>query len=60
MRVLVVAKEGGYGDWAAYVGAVPGENHRTEWPEVSINGSKLSEELVRLLFPDFGDLSYRS
>jgi len=60
VRVLVVAKEGGCGDWAAYIGAVPGVNHRAEWPEVASNGSKLSEEFARLLFPDFDDLSYRS
>ena len=59
-RVIVVAKEGGCADWAAYIGAVPGFNHDKEWYEVASNGSKVSEEMAKLLFPDFDDLVYRS
>lgn len=59
MRVLVVAREGGIRDWAAYIGAVPGEDHDLEWEEVARHGSKLSEELARVLFPSFRRLRYR-
>ena len=58
--VLVVAVEGHNHDWAAYIKAVPGENHDEEWMEVYHHGGKLSEEVANLLFPSFGeDLNYR-
>ena len=58
--VLVVAVQGGHGgDWAAYVKAVPGENHDREWEEVYHHGGKLPENVAKLLFPGFKDLEYR-
>ncbi|GAG81689.1 unnamed protein product [marine sediment metagenome] len=59
-KVLVVAKEGHAGDWAAYIGAVPGYSHDAEWREVASDGSKLPESVARILFPAFEDLVYRS
>jgi hypothetical protein len=41
------------GDWAAYIGAVAGKNHEEEWEEVRDNGSKLSHDIARILFPHF-------
>ena len=58
-RVLVVAVEGYAHDWAAYIGAVPGENHDEEAEEVTRHGSKLPRELAEFLFPHFKDLHYR-
>jgi len=59
-RVIAVAVEGHQGDWAAYIGAVPGENHQEEWKEVEKHGSKLRRELAELLFPSFRmELRYR-
>ena len=31
IRVIAVAKEGFVHDWAAYIGAVEGNNHEEEW-----------------------------
>ena len=58
-RVIVVAVEGHVGDWAAYIGAVEGENHEKEWLEVEEYGSKLPREVAEVLFPSFKDLHYR-
>jgi len=58
-KVLVVAKEGGIGDWAAYIGAVPGLNHTFEWQRVRDNGTKLPQKVAEILFPDFKDLNWR-
>lgn len=57
-RVIVVAVEGAV-DWAAYIGAVPGENHDEEWFDVRDHGTKLRREVAKLLFPNFRDLRYR-
>lgn len=59
VRVLVVALEGGEGDWAAYIGAVKGENHEYEWRDVADSGSKLPRNVAEVLFPDFKDLEWR-
>ncbi len=52
-KVIVVAIEGAVKDWAAYIGAVPGDNHDKEWFDVAKHGTKLPEKVARLLFPDF-------
>ena len=59
IRVLVVAVEGYDEDWSAYIGAVRGDSHRKEWEGVKAHGSKLPENVARLLFPGFRDLGYR-
>lgn len=46
-KVMVVAVEGHAGDWAAYIGAVEGEDHEEEWKEVADHGSKLPRELAK-------------
>jgi len=58
-KVLAVASEGYAGDWAAYIGAVRGDNFDRESQEVLEHGSKLRESVAKLLFPDFRDLDYR-
>jgi hypothetical protein len=58
-KVLVVAKEGAVRDWAAYIGAVPGEDHELEWHLVLRDGSKLPREVAEILFPRFCDLTWR-
>ncbi len=53
-KVLVVAKQGGRGDdWAAYIDAVPGLDHKHEWREVALSGTKLPYNLAKVLFPGF-------
>ncbi len=52
-NVIAVAVQGEIGDWAAYIGAVEGENHEREYQKVADNGTKLSYKLARMLFPDF-------
>jgi len=54
-HVLVVASEGHFGDWSAYIGAVAGDNHDLEWLEVLHHGSKLPEKVAAVLFPDFAE-----
>jgi hypothetical protein len=49
-HVLVVATSG-FGEWTAYIGAVPGHSHDAEVSEVAANGSKLSQKLATILFP---------
>ena len=50
-RVLAVAVEGEVQDWAAYVGAVPGNNHDRELHIVAHSGTKLPRAVAELLFP---------
>lgn len=54
--VLVVAAvsrfHDGKGDWAAYIDAVKGHSHDSEFIYVVKNGTKLSHELASFLFPD--------
>ena len=52
-KVIVVAVEGDIKDWAAYIGAVPGNNHYAEYMEVARQGTKLPREVASILFPDF-------
>ena len=59
MKVLAVAVVNkGVGDWAAYVGAVPGENHDREYMMVARSGTKLPYEVACVLFPKI-DTQYR-
>ena len=54
MKVLAVAKQGGRkNDWAAYIDAVPGNNHDHEWREVALQGAKLPYDIAKILFPAF-------
>jgi len=59
--VIVVAKAGGAGDWAAYIGGVMGRNHNDEWQAVEAYGNKLPEHIARAIFPGrpWRDLLYR-
>ena len=58
-EVLAVAVEGAVGDWAAYIGAVPGEDHDEEWKRVGKTGAKLRQEVAEVLFPSFAHLKWR-
>jgi len=58
-RVLAVAVEGAIGDWAAYIGAVPGDDHEEEASLIAKYGTKLAVELAELLFPGWKRLKYR-
>lgn len=52
--VLVVAKANpGVGDWAAYVGSIPGKDHLREYDEVARHGSKVPRWMAERLFPGF-------
>lgn len=59
MQVIAVAVEGGVGDWAAYIGAVKGDNHEREWEDVGRHGTKLPQGVAELLFPSFKHLIWR-
>ena len=60
--VLVVAKPGGFNDWAAYIGGVMGRNHDDEWKAVEEYGNKLPEHIARAIFQSspWRDLDYRT
>lgn len=58
-QVLVVAVPGEVGDWAAYIGAVPGKRHEDEVDAVAHAGTKLSLSMAKLLFPQFDPEQYR-
>ncbi len=47
------------GDWAVYIGAVPGLRHAEEWGEVAAHGTKLPREIGEILFPEFKHLGWR-
>jgi hypothetical protein len=65
MRVLAVAvvkhapgdRSGWFGDWSAYIDAVPGMDHRAEWPDVRDLGRKLPEGVAAILFPEVGRMN---
>lgn len=40
-----------YGDWSAYIDAVPGIMHKNEFMEVVNLGEKLPEKIAVILFP---------
>jgi len=54
-KVLAVAVKGSVNDWAAYIGAVQGDNHQRECEEVARNGSKLPRKVAEILFPEFAE-----
>lgn len=58
-KVLAVAVKGDVDDWAAYIDCVSGENHRIEAEKVAKHGTKLPENIGRLLFPRFKHLRWR-
>ena len=58
-KVLVVAVQGEMKDWAAYIGAVPGEKHDLEWQQVARRGTKLPKAVALLLFPTWKKLRWR-
>ena len=39
--------------WRAYIGAVPGKNHDTEWQAVAAKGDKLPEPVARAIAGSF-------
>ena len=45
MRVLAVLSRRVDG-WCMYIGAVPGQSHAREWPEVAAGGAKLSKPVA--------------
>lgn len=54
--VLAVAvTEEDVGDWAAYIGAVPGNNHEEEAELVARNGGKLPHKMAAILFPQIDE-----
>lgn len=57
-NVLAVAKTRIEGRWAAYVDAVDGQNHQHEQPAVLHHGTKLPEEVAKVLFPVFAEIPY--
>lgn len=50
VNVLIVAIETVGIDWAAYVGAVPGICHESEYMSVADSGTKVTEEMGKLFF----------
>lgn len=59
VRVLAVAMEGEIGDWAAYIDAVPGREHKLELEEVMKSGMKLDKKVAAALFPKLDIKKYR-
>lgn len=57
-RVLALAKTRVEGTWAAYIDAVPGQNHDHEIWAVMARGTKLGESTARHLFPEFEGIPY--
>ena len=57
--VLVVAVPGQIGDWAAYIGAVPGKNHDNEEEEVARTGAKMRKLFAVTMFPNLDPDKYR-
>jgi hypothetical protein len=57
--VLVVAIGGPADDWAAYVDAVPGRNHKQEAMGVANMGCKIRKDLAHLVFPQLDPDKYR-
>ncbi len=57
-KVLAVANSRIECAWAAYIDAVPGEDHSREAFLVLESGDKLAEPIARLLFPLFDDVPY--
>lgn len=58
-KVLAVALEGRGPDWAAYIGAVEGDNHELEWEKVARDGNKLNKQIAVAIFPELSKKPYR-
>lgn len=61
-KVIVVASVSIWEDstrWCAYIDAVIGDNHDTEWQQVASHGEKLDERIANILFPNLKDLIWR-
>ena len=58
-KVIAVAQKGYRDDWAAYIDAVPGINHKEEILGVLEHGTKLDKKLAEALFPDLDIAKYR-
>ena len=58
--VLAVARTRIEGTWAAYVAAVPGEDHDWEAEHVLDRGTKLPFDVAKAVFPAFAELPYAS
>ena len=57
-RVLVIAVNRIEGTWNAYVDAVPGIDHDTEWEQVFHTGVKLPRDVADVIFPRYKDTPY--
>lgn len=57
-NVLAVAKTRIDKTWKAYIAPVDGVNHRAEEQSVLMNGTALSEEIARPMFPYLKDVEY--
>ena len=57
--VLAVAERRGNDEWAAYVAAVPGNDHDAEEDAVVKAGCPLMQAVAAGLFPQFAHLRYR-
>ncbi len=56
--VIAVACTRAEGAWAAYIGAVPGQNHDDEQDAVLREGGKLPADVAKVLFPRFALIPY--
>jgi len=54
-NVLIVAIETVGLDYAAYIGAVPGNCHEAEFMSVADSGTKVFESLGKLFFPKLAE-----
>jgi len=41
-----------------YIGAVAGDHHEAEWPDIARYGTKCYEGMARIIFPGFEELRY--
>lgn len=57
-NVIVVANTRIEGKWSAYIGAVDGICHESEYETVLKNGAKLEEKIAMSIFPEFADIPY--
>jgi hypothetical protein len=57
-KVLAVARSRVEFAWAAYLGPVPGMNHDEEYDDILRHGSKMDEDVARILFPIFKGVPY--
>ncbi len=57
-RVMIAARTRVEGKWAAYCKNVPGMKHEVEVEVVLEHGTKVSEAVARVLFPDFEEVPY--